>query len=123
MAHAGTFISLLDGPRECYPAFHILLSRFRHLRRYLADRPGEIFRAYALLDAISECGPGHGPIHLLLLSAPQLGWTWDSTLHLWSRPGLICLHVLAGPHQHDIDAVRSTWISQVGRRLCKRRFF
>ena len=36
----------------------------------LADTP-------AVLNLISTGAPGHGPVHLLLISAAELGFVWD----------------------------------------------
>ena len=30
-----------------------------------------------MLDLISSGAPGHGPVHLLLISAAELGFAWD----------------------------------------------
>ena len=63
-------LSLLDGSWGSDPAFFIIWSRFRQLRRYLSYRPDEA-RIFRLLDYASAGSPGHGPIHLLL-SAEEL---------------------------------------------------
>ena len=63
------------GPAGCDPAFCVVWFRFRKLRRYLAYRPGEVFRVYRLLERSAEGCPGHGPVHLLLQSA---GCDWVS---------------------------------------------
>ena len=75
-ASVGAVLSLLDGPSGCDPAFCVGWFRFRMLRRYLAYRPGEVFRVHGLLERSAEGCPGHGPVHLLLPSA--IGFHWDS---------------------------------------------
>ena len=72
-AHVGTVLGLLDGPAGCDPAFCVVWFRFRLMRRYLAFRPEEVPRVYRLLQAAAEGSPGHGPAHLLLESAAELG--------------------------------------------------
>ena len=73
----GAVLSLLDGLVGCDPAFCVVWFRLRMLRRYLAYRPGEVFRVYRLLERSAEGCPGHGPIHLLLQSAAVIGFRWD----------------------------------------------
>ena len=76
------FFTLLDGPVDVYPAFHVVWSRFRMMRRYLAYCPEEEPRILRMLDLISINGAqGHGPVHLLLISAAELGFAWDGNEH------------------------------------------
>ena len=65
LANPGAVLSLLDGPAGCDPAFCVVWSRFRMLRGFLAYRPGEVARAYRLLEHVAAGCPGHGPVHLL----------------------------------------------------------
>ena len=69
MTNSPALLSLLDGPWSSDPAFFITWNRF--LRRYLAYRPDDQDRIFRLLDYGS---PGHGPIHLLIQSADELGF-------------------------------------------------
>ena len=48
--------------------------RFRMLRRFLAYRPGEVARVYRLLEHAADGCPGHGPAHLLVESAAEIGF-------------------------------------------------
>ena len=57
------------------------------LRRYLAYRPGEVSRVYRLLSSAAEGSPGHGPAHLLIQSAAEVGFRWDPEELAWDRPG------------------------------------
>ena len=72
MTNTPALLSLLDGPWGSDPAFFIIWSRFRQLRRYLAYRPDDEARIYRLLDHASTGSSGHGLIHLLLQSAEEL---------------------------------------------------
>ena len=54
---------------------------------HLAYRPGEVPRVYRLLDSGAEAV--HGPAHLLVESAAEIGFQW-----------LPVLSNLAGPIQH-----------------------
>ena len=76
-------LSLLDGPHGCDPAFCVVWFRFRILRRYLAYRPGEVPRVCRLLDCVFGCCPGHGPAHLLVESAAEIGFQRDSCQFGW----------------------------------------
>ena len=44
--------------------------------------------------------PGHGPIHLLSVSAAQIGFRWNPDALAWARPGLPQLSNSTGPLQH-----------------------
>ena len=96
-ANIGAVLSLLDGPSGCDPAFCVVRFRFRMLRRYLACRPGEVSRVYRLLGIAAGGGPGHGPAHLLVQSAAEIGFRWDPEELAWDRPGLPLLSNLSGP--------------------------
>ena len=52
LADPGAVLSLLDGSSGCDPAFCVVWFRFRMLRRYLACRPGEVFRIFRLLGML-----------------------------------------------------------------------
>ena len=85
MTNTPALLSLLDGPWGSDPAFFIIWSRFRQLRRYLAYRPDEEARIFRLLDYASTGSPGHGPIHLLIQSAEELGFFLGQALDsAWS---------------------------------------
>ena len=43
------------------------------MRRYLAYNPDDEPRIFRMLDLISRGAQGHGPVHLLLTSAAELG--------------------------------------------------
>ena len=73
MTNTPALLSLFDGPWGSDPAFFIIWSRFRHLRRYLSYRPQEEDRIFRLLDYASTGSPGHGPIHLIIKSAEEIG--------------------------------------------------
>ena len=74
MTNTPALLSLLDGPWGSDPAFFIIWYRFRQLRRYLAYRPDDQDRIFRLLDYASAGSPVHGPTHLLIQSADELGF-------------------------------------------------
>ena len=114
---------MLDGPWVSDPAFFIIWNRFRQLRRYLAYRPDDEARIFRLLDYASAGSPGHGPIHLLIQSADELGFFWDSEQAGWIRPGLPPLRMMTGPVQHFRSAIWQAWQHKVATDLCKRKGF
>ena len=122
-ASVGAVLSLLDGPSGCDTAFCGVLFRFRMLRRYLAYRPGDVFRVYRLLERSAEGCPGHGPVYLLLQSAAAVGFHWDSLELAWCRPGLPLLSNLSGPFQHLRAAILGAWRDAVSAELCARKGF
>ena len=63
----------LAGPVGVDPAFHIVGTRFRLMRRCLAYRPLEVSRIFRALDLVAHGAPGHGPVHLLLICAAVIG--------------------------------------------------
>ena len=102
MTNTPALLSLLDGPSGSDPAFFIIWSHFRQLRRCLACRPDEEERIFRQLDFASAGSPGHGPMHLLLESAEEIGLFWDSELAGWIRPGLPPLRVMTGSIKHSV---------------------
>ena len=123
LASVGAVLSLLDGPTGCDPAFCVVWSRFRLLRRYLALWPTVFGRVYRLLEMVSEGCPGHGPVHLLSASAAEIGFEWDPHALAWVRPGLPLLSNLAGPSQHFKAALLDSWRDKVAADLCCRQGF
>ena len=122
-ASIGAVLNLLDGPSGCDPAFCVVWFRFRMLRRYLAYRPGEVFRVYRLLERAAEGCPGHGPVHVLLQSAAVIGVRWDPGELAWDRPGLHLLSNLSGSVQHFRAAIFGAWRDKVSADLCARKGF
>ena len=123
IAHVGAVLLLLDGPVGCDPAFCVVWFRFRQMRRYLAFRPEEAPRVYRLLHAAAEGSSGHGPAHLLLESAAEIGFSWCSFVPGWDRPGLPVLSMVAGPVQHFRSAILDAWRHKVSMDLCARKGF
>ena len=123
MTNTPALLSLLDGPWGSDPAFFIIWSRFRQLRRYLSYRLGEETRVFRLLDYASTGSPGHGPIHLLLQSAEEIGFFWDSEQAGWIRPGLPPLRMMTGPIRHFRSAIWQAWQGKVSTDLGKRKGF
>ena len=93
------------------------------LRGYIAYRPGEVPRVYRLLDCVAEDCRDHGPAHLLVESAAENGFQWDSRQLGWERPGLPVLSNLAGPIEHFRAAVLEAWRGKVAADLCVRKGF
>ena len=122
-ASVGAVLSLLDGPSGCDPAYCVVWFRFRMLRRYLAYRLGEVSRVYRLLESAAEGSPGHGPAHLFVRSAAEIGFRWDPGELAWDRPGLPLLSNLSGPIQHFRAAILGDWRNKVSAELCARKGF
>ena len=95
------------------PAFFIIWNRFRQLRRYLSYRPDDEARIFRFLDYAAAGSPGHGPIHLLIQSADELGFFWDFEQAGWIRPGLPPLRMMTGPIQHFRSAIWQAWQHKV----------
>ena len=65
--------------------------------------------------------PGHGPVHALVTSARCIGFSWDSLMTRWYRPGLPGLSNLAGLDQHFRSAIIDAWRNKVTVDSCARR--
>ena len=91
------------------------------LRRYLAYRPGEVPRVYRLLDSVAGGCPCHGPMHLPVDSAAEIGFHWSTRQLGWERPGLPVLSNLACPIQHFRSAVVEAWRGKVAADKCARK--
>ena len=123
LANPDAVLSLLDGPSGCDPAFCVVWFRFRMLRRFLAYRPGEVSRVKRILEHVAGRCLGHGPVHVLVESAAEIGFVWSLELVGWAREGLPVLSNLAGPVQHFWSAVLEGWRSKVSADLCAREGF
>ena len=99
-------------------ACHIVWARFRMMRRYLACRPDEVPRIFRMLDLRAHGAEGHGPVHLLLTSAAEIGFAWDGGEQGWVRAALPPLWMLSGLVQHFHSAVLEAWqrVREKGRR-------
>ena len=75
-----------------------------------------------MLNLISWGAQGHGPVHLLLTSAAELGFAWDGDEG--SGSGLPpSLRMMAGPIQHFRSAILDAWRSHVFSMLSERKGF
>ena len=109
LANTPAILSLLDGPVDVDPALYVVWSRFRLMRRFLAYCPDEEPTIFRMIDLISRGAPGHGPVHLLLISAAEIGFAWDSGEKGWIRVSLPLLRMMTGPLQHFRSAILDAW--------------
>ena len=125
LANPGAVLSLLDGHPGCDPGYQIVWCRFRLLRRFMAKNAEvlDLVRIYGLLSAVSGGAPGHGPIHLLLQSASDIGFGWDPVACVWNRPGLPPLDHIASPFQYLKTAILDAWNGKVCGDLGERAGF
>ena len=105
LANAPAIFDLLDGPVGIDPAFHIVWTRFRMMRRYLAYCPEEEPRIFRMLDFISRDSQCHGPVHLVLMSAAELGFAWGGAEKGWVRVSLPPLRIVTGPVQQFYSSI------------------
>ena len=96
---------------------------FVMMRRYLAYCPEEEPWIFRMLDLISRGAQGHGPVHLLLISAAELGFAWDGDERGWVRVSLPPLRMMTGPIQHFRTAILEAWHFHVFSRLSERKGF
>ena len=93
------------------------------MRRYLASCHEEESRIFRMLDLISRGSQDHGPVHLLLISAAELGFAWDDDEKGWVRVSLPPLRMMSGPVQHFRSAILDAWRFQLFARLSERQGF
>ena len=86
------------------------------MRWYLAGCPEEEPRISRMLDLISRGAEGHGPVHLLLTSAAELGAERG-----WVRVSLPPLGMIAGPVQHFYSSILDAWLFGVFAKLSERK--
>ena len=123
LAHTGTVLGMLDGPKCVDPNACIVWYRFRLMRRYLAYRPFEAARIGRLLDFVSSGAPGHEPVQLLVESAASLGFRWCLVGFCWDSPGLPQLPMVEGPYQHCKDSILGALRDFNAADLCRRKGF
>ena len=123
LANTPSVLNLLDGPVGVDPALHVIWVRFRMMRRYLANCPDEETKIFRMLDLISGEAPGHGPVHLLLISVAELGFAWDGDERGWVRPSLPPLRMMTGPIQHFFSSILDAWRYLVFAMLAEREGF
>ena len=83
---------------------------------------GEFPRVYRLLEHVADGCPGHGPAHLLVISAAEIGFVWSPDLIGWVRDGLPIVSIVAGPIQHFRSSVLPR-LGKVSADLCAREGF
>ena len=54
------------------------------------------YKVYRMLDLVARGAGGHGPVHLLLGSAAEIGFAWDGGEQGWLGVALPLLRMLAG---------------------------
>ena len=59
LANTPFVLNLLDGPVGVDRAFHVIWTRFRMMREYLAHWPDEVARIFRMLDLIAHGADGH----------------------------------------------------------------
>ena len=75
------------------------------------------------MDLISWGAQGHGPVHLLLVSAAELDFAWDGTESGWVRVSLPPLRMMTGPVQHFRAAILDGWRFSIFAKLAERKDF
>ena len=66
---------------------------------------------------------GHGPVHLLLISAAELGFAWDEEEKGWVRVSLPPLRMMTGLVQHFYFSILDAWRFRVFAKLSERKGF
>ena len=95
-------LDLLDGPVGVDPSFHTVWAGFRTVRRYLRTVLRRSPGFFRMLDLISWVAQGHGPVHLLLTTAYEVGFAWDGDEKGWVRTCLPRLGMMSGPFSISI---------------------
>ena len=114
LANTPAILNLLDGPVDVDPAFHVIWSRFRMMRRFLAYCPEEEPRIFSL-GVLRVMGLFMFFLSLLLSK--------DGDEHGWVRVSLPPLRMMAGPIQHFRSAILEAWHFHVFGKLSERKRF
>ena len=93
------------------------------MRGYLAYCPEEEPRIFRMLDLISRGAQGHGPVHLLLISAAELAFAWDGEEKGWVRISPPPLRMMSGPVQHFYFSTLDAWRLGIFAKLSERKGF
>ena len=96
-------------------------SWFSMMRLYLAHWPDEVPRTFRMLDLIAHGADGHGPVHLLRVSAAEFGFAWEGEERGWIRAALLSLRMLAGLIQQFQSAIFKAWQLKVSVQLSDRK--
>ena len=89
----------------------------------MLTNPDEEPRIFRMLDLISRGAQGHGPVHLLLVSAAELGFAWDGAEKGWVEVSLPPLRMMAGPVQHFYSSMLDACRFSVFAKLSERKGF
>ena len=76
-----------------------------------------------MLDLIFRGSQDHGPVHLLLISAAELGFAWDGAEQGWVRVSLPRLRMMSGPVQHFYSSILAALRFSVFAELPERKGF
>ena len=91
--------------------------------RYLAYCPEEEPRIFRMLDLISRGAQGHGPVHILLISAAELGFAWDGEEKGWVGVSVPLLRMMSGPVPHFCSSIWDAWRYGIFAKLSERKGF
>ena len=123
-ASIGAVLSLLDGPSGCDPCLLCCLVPVSYASKVSGLSSWGGFSGFIVCwSVLLRVVPGHGPGHLLLQSAAEVGFRWDPEELAWERPGLPLLSNLSGPIQHLRAAILGAWRDKVSADLCARKGF
>ena len=93
------------------------------MRRYPAYCLEEEPRIFRMLDLISRGAQGRGPVHILLISAAELGFAWDGEEKGWVRVSVPLLRMMSGPVQHFYSSIWDAWRYGIFAKLSERKGF
>ena len=104
-------LSLLDSPvGVTLLPYSIIWARFRHdAKVFGCNAPRRSLSIFKMLDLICRGAQGHGPVHLLLTSAAELGFAWDGEERGWVRSSLPHLRMMTQLVQHSYSSILEAW--------------
>ena len=76
-----------------------------------------------MLDFIAHGAPGHGTVHLLSISAAEIGFVWDGEQQGLVRAALPSLWMMSGPIQPFQSAIFEAWQLKISAHLSGKKFF
>ena len=100
-------LNLLDGLVGVDLAFRIVWARFVVMPRFFM-RIG-LRKSLRFSDDGFHCSWCHGPVHIRVVSAADLGFVWSGAQQGWIRSDRPLVRMMSGPSQHLQSAIIDAW--------------
>ena len=93
------------------------------MRRHLAHWPDEVSCIFRMLDLIAHGADGHGPVHLLLTSAAEIGFAWDGEERVGFGRPLSLSECFRALYNISRALFYEAWLLKVSAQLANKKEF